>query len=132
MSRSSKKHKSGWSDSMLSSRSCKRVERIRSSDLVGRNKSSVDRHDGDKMDHDCAVASVGNGAVQVALQAEQDATKLVEKTGMRTWEDNFKLLQVYKERFSHVCPPAHCPVFGYKFGSWVMLQVSLFCGRPLR
>lgn len=61
---------------------------------------------------------------QQASETEQDVTMLAEGTGTRSWEDNFKILQAYKQRFSHVCPPAHCPVFGYKFGMWVMLQVS--------
>jgi hypothetical protein len=124
----------------------KTVERIRSSDLVACNKPSSSAHgaaDGserlghggrgeDEMDRNCGGESSVGRAGQRALQAEQDAVMLVEEKGQRTWEDHFKLLEAYKERFSHACPPAHCPVFGTKFGMWTALQVCTPRGMLLR
>ena len=50
-----------------------------------------------------------------------------------TWEVNFKCLRSYKERYSHVCPPTKSPVFGIKFGKWVISQVcSHSCMMLLR
>ena len=52
-----------------------------------------------------------------SMEEEEDAP-----SGGCTWEDNFKLLLAYKKRFTHVCPPSNCQMYGVNLGRWVSQQ----------
>ena len=57
--------------------------------------------------------------------ASSPGSAVASSAGSTAWDENYKLLLEFRERFSHSCPQQHCPVFGPKFGAWAHNQRSL-------
>ena len=102
---------------------------VLSKERLARLKSIGFVFDGQKAKETRERAEEGKGKEEADDEddEDEDADSMEEDedtpSGGCTWEDNFKLLLAYKKRFTHVCPPRICPVYGSKFGGWVREQV---------